>query len=156
MKAPTLIWVIPAERATAALEGADMTGRQGKLSVALTAAPLSSDVRQDRTVTRQMLSVCLCTLAVILSATLINAQEGPDKAYPAEAKLDWIPAGSEWTVGYARGLQTVLGYLGHSVDYDTIMGDSGLAFIAQGEEDSTNLHDGAVDVALKHLRDEAA
>ena len=95
---------------------------------------------------RRILSVCFCIVAVVLSATLINAQEARDVAYPAEAKLDWIPVGSEWTAGYARGLQTVLGYLGHSVDYDTIMGDSGLAFIAQGEEDSTNLYDGAVDV----------
>ena len=94
----------------------------------------------------QILAVCLCALAVILSATLVNAQEACDVSYPDEAKLDWIPVGSEWTAGYARGLQTVLGYLGHSVDYDTIMGDSGIAFIAQGEEESTNLHDGAVDV----------
>jgi len=91
-------------------------------------------------------SLCLCALAVILSATLVCAQEACDKEYPAEAKLDWIPVGAEWTAGYARGLQTALGYLGHSVDYDTIMGDSGIAFIAQGEGDSTNLRDGAVDV----------
>lgn len=95
---------------------------------------------------RQVLSACLCVLAVMLSAALINGQEAPDKAYPDEAKLPWIPVGSEWTSGYARGLQIALGYLGHSVDYDTVMGDSGIAFIAQGEEDSTNLRDGAVDV----------
>jgi len=82
----------------------------------------------------------------MLSATLIDAEEIRDKAYPDEAKLPWIPVGHEWTAGYARGLQIALGYLGHSVDYDTIMGDSGMAFIAQGEKDSTNLYDGAVDV----------
>jgi len=95
---------------------------------------------------RQILSVCLCIVAVMLSATLISAQEVRDKEYPSEAKLPWIPIGSEWTSGYARGLQIALGYVGPSVDYDTIMGDSGIAFIAQGEEGSTNLYDGAVDV----------
>ena len=95
---------------------------------------------------RRVLSVCLCIVAAVLSATLINAQEARDVAYPAEAKLDWIPVGPGEGSSYARGLQIALGYLGHSVDYDTIMGDSGLAFIAQGEEDSSNLIDGAVDV----------
>ena len=95
---------------------------------------------------RQVLAVCLCVFAVILSAAIPSAQAAGDETYPSEAKLPWIPVGSEWTSGYARGLQIALEYLGHSVDYDTIMGDSGIAFIAQGEEDSTNLHDGAVDV----------
>ena len=67
-------------------------------------------------------------------------------AYPAEAKLDWTPGGGGDGSSCARGLQIALGYLGHSVNYDTIMGDSGLAFIAQGEEESSNLIDGAVDV----------
>ncbi|MEO2005454.1 MAG: hypothetical protein ABGY41_15305 [Candidatus Poribacteria bacterium] len=65
----------------------------------------------------------------------------------ARAKLaDWIPAGEADNNSYARGLEVVLNYLDHEVDYDTIMGDSGQAFILQGEENSTNLHDGAVDV----------
>jgi hypothetical protein len=85
-------------------------------------------------------------LVVVLSAALINAQEVDDREYPAEAKLAWLPTGSQWASSYARALQVALGYLGHSVGYDTIMGDSGLAFIAQGEEESTNLYDGAVDV----------
>lgn len=95
---------------------------------------------------RQILSVCLCALAVMLSTTLINAQEACDMAYPAEAKLDWTPGGGGDGSSCARGLQIALGYLGHSVNYDTIMGDSGLTFIAQGEEESSNLIDGAVDV----------
>ena len=95
---------------------------------------------------RRFLLLCLCVSTTFLSASLINAQEARDIAYPAEAKLDWVPVGTQWVSGYACGLQMALGYLGHSVDYDTIMGDSGLAFIAQGEEDSTNLYDGAVDV----------
>ena len=66
-------------------------------------------------------------------------------------ELDWIPAGkpkwhSGWMNGYARGLELVLNYLGHDVDYDTIIGDMGLAFIMQGEENSINIVDGAVDV----------
>jgi hypothetical protein len=85
-------------------------------------------------------------MAVILTTGLTDAPEACDVAYPAEAKLDWVAVGSNWVSGYSQGLQSVLGYLGHSVGYDTIMGDSGIAFIAQGEEDSTNLYDGAVDV----------
>jgi len=66
-------------------------------------------------------------------------------------QLDWIPTGkpewhSGWMNGYARGLELVLDYLGHDVDYDTVMGDIGLAFITQGEENSINVVEGAVDV----------
>jgi hypothetical protein len=66
-------------------------------------------------------------------------------------QLDWIPPGkpvwhSGWINGYARGLELVLNYLGHDVDDDTIMGDMGLAFIMQGEENSINKIEGAVDV----------
>ena len=66
-------------------------------------------------------------------------------------QLDWIPTGkpnwhSGWMNGYARGLQLVLNHLGHDVDYETIMGDMGLAFIVQGEENSINVFEGAVDV----------
>jgi len=66
-------------------------------------------------------------------------------------QLDWLPQGrptwhAGWINGYARGLDLILDYLGHDVDYDTIMGDMGLAFIMQGEENSINLFEGAVDV----------
>ncbi len=66
-------------------------------------------------------------------------------------QLEWIPAGKPqwhkgWINGYARGLDLVLGHLGHEVDYETIMGDTGLAFIVQGEENSPNRIEGAVDV----------
>ena len=66
-------------------------------------------------------------------------------------QLDWIPAGkpqwhSGWMTGYARGLELILSYLGHDIDYDTMMGDMGQAFIMQGEENSINLFEGAVDV----------
>ena len=66
-------------------------------------------------------------------------------------QLDWIPVGkpewhSGWINGYARGLDLILNYLGDDADYVTIMGDIGLAFIVQGEENSINLFEGAVDV----------
>ena len=66
-------------------------------------------------------------------------------------QLDWIPSGKPewhtgWMNGYARGMDLVLNTLGHDVDYETIMGDMGLAFIMQGEENSINRFDGAVDV----------
>lgn len=134
------------EQAIVTWEGGDTAERQRKLSVTLTAAQLSVHTRRESEVRRQTLVACLCVLAVILSAALINAQEVRDKEYPSEATLPWIPIGLDWTSGYARGLQIALGYVGPSADYDTIMGDSGIAFIAQGEEGSTNLHDGAVDV----------
>jgi len=60
--------------------------------------------------------------------------------------LDWIPVSRGEGHRLARGLETILDYLGDDTDYDTIMGDSGLAFIMQGEEDSINLINGAVDV----------
>ena len=66
-------------------------------------------------------------------------------------QLDWVPSGKPdwhtgWMNGYARGLDLVLNHLGQDADYVTIMGDMGLAFIMQGEENSTNVYDGAVDV----------
>jgi len=76
-----------------------------------------------------------------------NAQAEAGATQAATARLaEWIPEGHEDNNSCARGLATVLEFLGHDVDYDTIMGDSGQAFIIQGEEDSTNIHDGAVDV----------
>jgi AraC-like DNA-binding protein len=60
--------------------------------------------------------------------------------------LDWVPVIREKGNELARGLETILNYLGDHTDYDTIMGDSGQAFVTQGEENSVNLIDGAVDV----------
>jgi hypothetical protein len=60
--------------------------------------------------------------------------------------LDWIPVTRGEGHRLARGLETILDYLGEGTDYDTIMGDSGQAFIMQGEENSVNLINGAVDV----------
>lgn len=46
---------------------------------------------------------------------------------------------------FARGLETILGHAGTNADYDTIMGDTGLAFITQAWENAP-LIDGAPDV----------
>jgi len=56
-----------------------------------------------------------------------------------------LPGGRTFGNSYAQGLATQLLYAGVRVDYDMIMGDSGLAFIAQSEEGGP-LIDGAVDV----------
>ena len=66
-------------------------------------------------------------------------------------QLNWIPAGKPewhagWMNGYVRGLELILRHLGQAVDYDTLMGDIGQAFLMQGQEHSINLIDGAVDV----------
>lgn len=55
-----------------------------------------------------------------------------------------VPTGAEGN-GYARGLDIILRYLGDNTDYDTIMGDSGQAFVLQAEEGMPIQH-GAVDV----------
>jgi len=78
-------------------------------------------------------------------------QRGGPSMGELRPQLGWIPSGKPewhpgWMNGYARGLELILGYLGHDVDYITIMGDMGQAFITQGEENSINRFDGAVDV----------
>jgi AraC-like DNA-binding protein len=60
--------------------------------------------------------------------------------------LAWVPIARGDGHRLVRGIETILEYLGEEKDYDTIMGDSGQAFIMQGEENSINLIDGAVDV----------
>ncbi len=94
---------------------------------------------------RWTVTVAACMAGVIgASGHAVGVETDVDAA---KARLaQWIPEGQEDNNSCARGLATVLRFLGHEVDYDTIMGDSGQAFILQGEEDSANLHDGAVDV----------
>lgn len=65
--------------------------------------------------------------------------------YPKTAMLEDVPPGGPGVNGYARGLETVLNYVGTPVEADTIMGDTGIAFIAMSEEGGP-LVDGAVDV----------
>ena len=59
--------------------------------------------------------------------------------------LDDLPHGEGDCNGYVRGLTTILNYCGVEADYDTLMGDSGLAFILQAEPDGAQI-EGAVDV----------
>jgi len=65
--------------------------------------------------------------------------------YPTSAMLEDLPAGNEDSNSYAAGLDMVLNYAGTPADYDTIMGDTGMAFILMSEEGGP-LIDGAVDV----------
>ena len=96
--------------------------------------------------TRWICVVMMCgwSLAVAAGAA-VGTQED---AQPARERLaDWAPPGTDdYGNSYARGLEIVLNYLGHDVDYDTIMGDSGQAFIVQGEVSSVNTVDGAVNI----------
>jgi hypothetical protein len=82
------------------------------------------------------------------SSTLVKLKEaGMGRKLEKSLKyLDWVPVTRGEGHRLARGLETILDYVGEGTDYDTIMGDSGQAFIIQGEEDSVNLIDGAVDV----------
>ena len=66
-------------------------------------------------------------------------------------ELDWMPKGKPkwhegWVNGYVRGLELIFKYLSEDVDYNTIMGDLGQAFIIQGDIGGTNLIDGAPDL----------
>jgi hypothetical protein len=65
--------------------------------------------------------------------------------YPEAAMLEDVPPGGPGVNSYARGLETVLNYVGTSADADTITGDSGIAFITMSEEGGP-LVEGAVDV----------
>ena len=78
-----------------------------------------------------------------------------DQALPEEFTrriLSNIPPGRRDSNSYAQGLCMMLGYSGVPADYDTLMGDSGLAFIAQGEE-GRPLIDGAIDIGWWPMTD---
>ena len=96
---------------------------------------------------RWMAIAAMCAAwAALAAADDTEAAPVADRAAAIVRLAEWIPVGHADNNSCARGLATVLQFLGDDTDYDTIMGDSGQAFIIQGEEDSTNLHDGAVDV----------
>ncbi|MAF12534.1 hypothetical protein CMK11_18970 [Candidatus Poribacteria bacterium] len=96
---------------------------------------------------RWILAFGMCVYGATAGTAAANeADAGVDNAAARARLAEWVPVGHADNNSCARGLAAVLEFLGHDVDYDTIMGDSGQAFIAQGEEDSTNLIDGAVDV----------
>ncbi|MFH0965049.1 MAG: M56 family metallopeptidase [Planctomycetota bacterium] len=69
----------------------------------------------------------------------------PAADFPATAMLDDVPHGKGNSNSFARGLAIALDYVGTPVDYETIMGDTGQAFILQAEEGGP-LINGAVDV----------
>ena len=65
-------------------------------------------------------------------------------SYPKSALLHDVPAGGHCN-SYAGGLAVILNHAGTQADYDTIMGDSGQAFILQSERGRPVI-EGAVDV----------
>jgi hypothetical protein len=75
----------------------------------------------------------------------------PSEESPICPQIDWVPPGKPpwhpgWMNGYVRGIELILQREGISIDYDTLMGDIGQAFIMQGEAESKNLVKGNVDV----------
>ena len=60
-----------------------------------------------------------------------------DEARPGALLIDSPPAGKGNSNRYARGFAITLAYSGVECDYDTITGDSGLAFILQADEHVT-------------------
>ena len=78
-------------------------------------------------------------------------QDPQDLIGPISPQIIWTPPGKPlwhkgWMNGHIRGIELILNYLSIEVDYDTLMGDSGQAFIMQGEEGSQNLIRGKVDI----------
>jgi RNA polymerase sigma factor (sigma-70 family) len=67
--------------------------------------------------------------------------------------LSDIPAGQAHTNSFAQGLSTILNYTGTAADYDTLMGDLGIAFIMQASE-QTAVIDGAIDAGWWPLADQ--
>ncbi|MCE5240263.1 hypothetical protein LLH23_17505 [bacterium] len=64
---------------------------------------------------------------------------------PKTVSLSDIPPGQGDGNGCGRGLQVLLAREGVAADYDTLMGDLGLAFITQASDQAAH-YDGAVDV----------
>ena len=91
--------------------------------------------------------ICIVTICALVLAMAAQAGAEEDGSAALTRLADWVPPGAD-TYGnsYARGIEIVLNYLGHDVDYDTIMGDSGQAFIVQGEVNSVNTVDGAINI----------
>jgi hypothetical protein len=64
---------------------------------------------------------------------------------PKAATLRGIPPGKGDGNAFARGLEVLLAQLGTTADYDTLMGDLGLAFITQASDQAPR-YGGALDV----------
>ena len=80
---------------------------------------------------------------------LASAADEMDRALaaslPESANVRDVPFGQGNGHGFARGLQVLLRFAGIEADYDVLMGDLGLAFVIQAN-DQAPLIDGAVDV----------
>jgi hypothetical protein len=95
-------------------------------------------------------TLVLLLFAVCAAPSLGKASSGegrlPVGAYPPAALLEGtLPRGNEDGNSYAAGLDMALSYVGTPAEYDTIMGDTGMAFILMSEEGGPVI-DGAVDV----------
>ena len=84
-----------------------------------------------------------------IKAELAAAANAMEKALAAShadtLSLDDVPAGQGEGNPFAMGLSVILNYGGTPADYDTLMGDLGLAFIFQASDQVTR-YDGALDV----------
>ncbi len=98
-------------------------------------------------------AVCIATTLCAQFAAGENnpLPEKDSKMNEIAPQIAWTPEGKPenyngWMNGYARGLELILRKQGHETNFDMIMGDLGLAFIMQGEENTKNRINGAVDV----------
>jgi hypothetical protein len=58
--------------------------------------------------------------------------------HPAEAHIEGVLPGSANANSYAKGLSIMFSHVGPTVDYDTVMGDSGQCFIFQALTDKSD------------------
>ncbi len=84
-----------------------------------------------------------------VKAELSGAADDLEKALaspsPGAVLVSGVPAGKGDGNEFARGLEVILNHAGTPVDYDTLMGDLGLAFIMQAS-DEVPRYGGALDV----------
>jgi len=90
--------------------------------------------------------VVLGVVAVFAVAVRAGAEDtaGPGSKQAKGMMLPAVPHGGPGN-SYARGLSIALSYAGTPTDYDSIMGDTGMAFILQAEEGGPIVN-GSVDV----------
>ncbi|MCC6580823.1 MAG: M56 family metallopeptidase [Phycisphaeraceae bacterium] len=84
--------------------------------------------------------------AAIAAIEHVLAAEGIDPvvALPVSAILDNVPGGNADWNAFAGGLTLALNHAGFATNYETVMGDLGLAFICQASDQAAK-YDGAVD-----------
>ncbi|MFQ5811344.1 MAG: hypothetical protein ACE5JM_17130 [Armatimonadota bacterium] len=83
-------------------------------------------------------------LSLTVEAAADDTEQAPQRAYPRSASLDDVPVGGGASNDFAQGLAVALRYCGTPADYNTLMGDLGVAFIMQASEEGPFV-DGALD-----------